>query len=221
MYTEFYGFLEAPFTLNPNPRFLYLAHSHYEALSSMMSGIKERKGIVLITGEAGVGKTTLIYALLKELSEKIKTAFIFQTGLDFRDLLKNIFRDLDVPISEKEENIPSLLVQFLKYLNERLSRDETVTIVIDEAQSLDEEVLKDLVRLSSPDTPAAKVLQILLVGDPELEVKLNSETLRPFKEKIAVHRQIRPLTREEGRGYIRHRLKIVGGISLRFSPLRL
>ena len=210
MYTEFYGFSEEPFTLNPNPKFLYLAQSHYEALSSMMAGIKERKGIVLITGEGGVGKTTLIYALLKDLSRKIKTAFIFQTRLDFRDLLKNILRDLDVPISEKEENVLSLLVQFRKYLDERLSRDETVTIVIDEAQSLDDEVLRDLVSLSSPDTPAAKSLQIVLVGHPELEAKLNSEGLRPLKEQVAVHRQIRPLTREEGRGYIKHRLKIVG-----------
>ena len=210
MYTEFYGFSEEPFTLNPDPKFLYLAHSHYEAFSSMMAGIKERKGIVLITGEGGVGKTTLIYALLKDLSEKIRTAFIFQMGLDFRDLLKSILRNLEVPINEKEENIPSFLLQFREYLNERLSRDETVTIVIDEAQSLDDEVLKDLVRLFSPDTPAAKVLQILLVGTPELEAKLNSEKLRPLKEKVAVHRQIRPLTREEGRGYIKHRLKIVG-----------
>jgi general secretion pathway protein A len=211
MYTEFYEFSGEPFTLNPNPKFLYLSPSHYEALSSMMSGIKERKGIVVITGEAGVGKTTLIYALLKDLSEKIKTAFIFQTRLDFRDLLKNILRDLEVPINEKEENIPSFLFEFRRYLNERLNRDETVTIIIDEAQSLDDEVLRDLVRLSLPDTPAAKSPQIVLVGHPELEVSLNSEQLRPLKGQVAVHRKIRPLTRAEARKYIRHRLKIVGG----------
>jgi general secretion pathway protein A len=98
MYKEFYGFSEEPFDLNPDPKFLYLSPSHNEALSSMMSGIKERKGLMVITGEVGVGKTILIYALLKDLSEKIKTAFIFQPRLDFKDLLKYILRDLEVPI---------------------------------------------------------------------------------------------------------------------------
>ena len=112
--------------------------------------------------------------------------------------------------SEKEENVPSLLVQFRKYLNERLGRDETVTIVMDEAQSLDDEVLKNLMRLSSPDTPATRVLQILLVGHLELEVRLNTKKLRPLKEQVAVHREVRPLTRGEARKYITHRLKIVG-----------
>jgi general secretion pathway protein A len=210
MYKEFYGFSEEPFTLNPDPKFLYLSPSHYEALSSVMSGIKERKGIVVITGEAGVGKTTLIYALLKDLSERIKTAFIFQTRLDFRDLLKNILRDLAVPINPKKENTLSFLFQFRRYLNERLSRHETVWIVIDEAQSLDDEVLKDLVRLSIPYSHAAKSPQILLVGHSELQVRLNSEKLRPLEEQVAVHCEIRPLTREEAREYINHRLKIVG-----------
>lgn len=210
MYKEFYGFAVEPFTLNPDPRFLYMASSHFEAFSSMMSGIQERKGIIVITGEAGVGKTTLIHALLKDLSEKIKTAFIFQPKLDFQDLLKNILRELEVPIRKEEEDILSLMVQFRKYLDESLIQDDTVTIVIDEAQSLDEKVLEDLGRLTNPDTPAAKLLQILLVGQPELEVKLNSEKLRPLKERVTVHRQVRPLTQEEGREYIKYRLKVAG-----------
>ncbi len=219
MYKEFYGFSAEPFALSPDPKFLYLAPSHFEAYSSMISGIKERKGVIVITGEVGVGKTILIYALLRDLSEKIKTAFLFQTRLDFKDMLKNILRDLEVPIGEKEDNLLSLMRQFRKYLDERLARDETVAIVIDEVQSLDDEVLKDLARLSSPATPSARLLQILLVGQPELEVKLNSQKLQPLRERIGVHRQIRPLTLEEGREYIAHRLKVVGGsVSDVFTP---
>src|SRR3989304_722947 len=150
MYKEFYGFSEKPFALNPDPRFLYLALSHYQALSSMMSGIKEKKGLTVITGEAGVGKTILIYALLKDLSEKIKTAFIFNPKLDFEGLLKYILRDLEVPFGEKEENLSSLLNLFKKYLAERVKQGETVTIIIDEAQALDDAVLEQLTGLSSP-----------------------------------------------------------------------
>ena len=134
-------------------------------------------------------------------------------------MLKNVLRDLEVPLGDKEENMPALLFHFRKYLNERLAQDETVTIVVDEAQSLEEEVLQDLLRLSTPDCPAAKLLQILLVGHPELELKLDSEKLRPFKKRIGVHCRIRPLTREEGRGYMQHRLQLVGrNISEVFTP---
>jgi len=210
MYKKFYRFTEEPFALSPDPKFLYLARTHKEALYAMVSGIKERRGLIVITGEVGVGKTILIHSVLKDLSENIKTAFIFQPRLDFKDLLKGILLDLEVRLGGNEENIASFLFQFRNYLNERLARDETVAIVIDEAQSVDENVLEDLCRLSSLDTPATQMLQILLVGQPELEVKLNSEKLRPFQKSIAIHRRISPLTREEGRGYMRHRLKLVG-----------
>jgi len=210
MYKNYYGFSEEPFALNHDPKFLFLARSHFEALSAMMSGIQEKKGIIIISGEAGVGKTTLIYALLNDLSEKLKTAFIFNPRLDSKELLEIILRDLEVPMREGEKKLPSLLLQFRKYLNERLLREETVAIVIDEAQSLEEEVLEVLLRLSSPDIPAAKLLQTVLVGHPELEVKLDAEKLRPFQNRITVRRQVGPLTREEGRGYIKHRLKVVG-----------
>lgn len=210
MYKKFYGFSEDPFGLNPDPKFLYLALGHWKALSSMMSGIKERKRLIVITGEVGVGKTILIYALLKDLTEKIKTAFIFNPKLDFKSLLKTIFQDLEIPLQGKEEDVPSLMLQFTKYLQERLARDEIVTVIIDESQGLEEEVLEEVLGLAALDLPAAKALQVLLVGQPELEEKLNSPKLRHWKGKIAIHGQVRPLTREEGRGYIRHRLKLVG-----------
>jgi general secretion pathway protein A len=210
MYKKYYGFSEDPFALNPDPRFLYLAFGHWKALSSMMSGVKERKRLIVITGEVGVGKTILIYALLKDLTEKIKTAFIFNPKLDFKNLLKTIFQDLEIPLEGKGENVPALMLQFNKYLQERLARDEIVAVIIDESQSLEEKVLEEVLGLATLDIPAAKALQVLLVGQPELEERLNSPKLRHWKEKIAIHGQVRPLTREEGRGYIRHRLKLVG-----------
>jgi general secretion pathway protein A len=210
MYKKFYGLSEDPFTLNPDPRFLYLAISHWKALSSMMSGIKEKKRLILITGAVGVGKTILIHALLKDLTDKIKTAFVFNPRLDFKNLLQTIFQELDIPLKEKGADVPSLMLQFTQYLQERLARDEIVTLIIDEAQSLDEKVLEEVLRMATLDIPAGKALQVLLVGQPELEEKLDSPRLRPYREKIAIHGQVRPLTREEGRGYIRHRLKLVG-----------
>ena len=176
----------------------------------MISGIKKRKGVIVITGEVGVGKTILIYALLKDLSEEMKTAFIFNPRVDFKNILENILRDLKAPIGEKGENLFSLLVHFRKYVNEKLTQGYTVAIVIDEAQSLDEEVLENLYRLATPDSPATHSLQILLVGHPEVELKLNSEKLRPYKDKISLHYHISPLTREESRDYINYRLNLVG-----------
>jgi general secretion pathway protein A len=210
MYREFYGLGSEPFSLNPDPKFLYLARSHYEAFSSMMSGIKERKGIIVITGEPGVGKTLLIYALLKDLTNQVRTAFIFNPALGLQGLLENILLELDIPVDGRGKNINSLLNRFRKYLQERVAREETVAVVIDEAQSLDKGVLESLLRFAASGAPATKGLQILLVGQLELEEKLNSEKLRPYKKNITVKCRIRPLTREEGRGYIKYRLKMAG-----------
>ena len=210
MYKEFYGFSEDPFDLQPDPRFLYLARSHYEALSAMMSGIKEKKGLILVTGEAGIGKTLLIYALLKDLSEKIRTAFVFNPQSDFPHLLQSILQDLGVSFGEEKEDTDRLMLQFKKYLHERLPEDETVAIVLDEAQNLDGKTLEDLGRFFTLDTPATKLLQLILVGHPDLEVKLNSKRLRPLKKRVTGRCRIQPLNRNEGRGYLKYRLKQAG-----------
>lgn len=210
MYRQFYGLSHEPFNLNPDPKFLYLSQTHYNAFSSMMSGIKERKGIILITGEPGVGKTLLIYAILKDLTDKVKTAFIFNPAMGFQNILEKILLDLNIPVDAREKNLGSLLAHFRRYLNEGLAREENVAVVIDEAQSMDNGVLEKLLRFSTAEAPSTKMLQILLVGHLGLEEKLNSEKLRPYQEKIRVKCQIRPFTREEGRGYVKYRLKLAG-----------
>jgi len=211
MYNEFYGFSEDPFSLSPDPRVLFLAVSHYETLSSMISGIKERKGINIISGEVGTGKTTLIYALLKDLSAKIKTAFVFYTKTSFQDILKNILAELELPVFK--DNLTALLVLFNKYLQERMIKDETVAIIFDEAQNLEIEVMEDIFRLCSRESPTGKLVQILLVGQPELEAKLASVRLQAFEDKIAIRNRLKPLTQKECEKYIDHRLKFVGSSS--------
>jgi general secretion pathway protein A len=217
MYKDFFGFSEDPFSLTPDPAFLYMTMSHWEALSTMMGGIKERKGIIVITGDVGTGKTTLIHALLKDLNDQIRTAFIFNPQLTFKQLLKAILWELNVPVSG--ENTLTLLYKFDEYIREKSAADETVVILIDEAQSIGPKVLTDLDRLLQRDAAQAEVLQTLLVGQLELEGHLGSEELLQFKHRIAIHRRIRPLTEEESSGYIDHRLKKVGsGSSKVFTP---
>ena len=217
MYLDFFGFTQDPFSFSPDPHFLFLSPSHEEALSAMNSVIKERLGTITITGEPGTGKTTLLYTLLENLGQNIKTAFIFNPTFSFEDLLKSILRDLGVPV--KHTALYALLQTFNLYLKERQPLNETVAIIIDEAQNMNMEVLEGVNRLAKRETPASKLLQIILVGQPELEKNLDSPGLREFKKRIAVRRQISPLSPAECKGYIAHRLKIVGsGCSQVFDP---
>ena len=172
MYLNFFGFTEEPFSFTPDPNFLYLSPSHKKALSSMTTVIKEKLGTITITGEVGTGKTTLIYTLLKNLDKNIRTSFIFNPKLSFEDLLKSILRDLEIPA--KETGLYALMQMLNLYLKERLPFDETFVIIIDEAQNMDMEVLEGINRLSKRETPASKLLQIILVGQPELEKNLDS-----------------------------------------------
>jgi general secretion pathway protein A len=217
MYNEYFGFSEDPFNLTPDPDFLFLAMSHREGLSSMMSGIEKRMGLITITGDVGTGKTTLIYTLLKDLKGRLRTVFIFNPRLTFRQLFKTILLELKVPVAG--ENTYTLLQKFKVFLRERLAEDETVVIIIDEAHQLSAKVLNDLSWFLEEDYPALKLLQVLLVGQPELESKLESKNLQRLKKKITIRYRLLPLNREESKGYIDHRLKVVGSSSSKiFTP---
>jgi general secretion pathway protein A len=216
VYEDFYGLSEGPFDLGRDPRSLYLTPSHAEALSGMLSGVRERKGITVITGEVGTGKTTLIHALFSDLDETVRKAFICYTYLEFRDLLKSILIELGIPAKGRDTS--ALLKKFYLYLSER-PQDEIVAIIIDEAQGLETTALKGLMGLWAGSDPRYQLLQTVLVGQPELEAKLDSQELREFRDGIAVRCHIRPMSRKESNAYIDHRLRIAGSFSSRvFKP---
>jgi len=174
----------------------------------MIYGIQERKGFVSVIGEVGTGKTTLIRHLLSTLDPRIKTVFISQTFLPFEELLKEILSKLELPLGDKSKFF--LIHQLNNYLIQRLSRNETLALIIDEAQNLGKEALEDVRLLSNLETERSKLLQIVLVGQPELEEKLNSGDLRQLKQRIGIRRKILPLTGEESGRYIEHRLNKAG-----------
>ena len=170
-----------------------------------------------LTGEVGTGKTTLLYRLIDNLDEKVKTAFIFHTHTTFRELLKNILLELGLPVTDDDTFL--LINRLNHYLIERAVAGEIVALIIDEAQNLSEEVLEEIRLLSNLETRRAKLLQIVLCGQPELEVKLNAQSLRQLRQRIAILRRIGPLSDAECREYVEHRLKIVGGNAARlFTP---
>ena len=169
MYNEFYGFSESPFEVVPDPKFLYFTPNHQAVLTSVLDGIEKRKGLISITGEVGTGKTTLIHSLLKRLDEKVKTVFIFHTTITFKELLKSILHDLDIVVSEKGKQV------FLNRLHEylmQMAEDETVAVIIDEAQDLHESVAQEIGWLFAENNPVPKKLQFIFVGQPEFEEKL-------------------------------------------------
>jgi general secretion pathway protein A len=217
MYNQFYGFSEKPFELTPNPRFLYLTRSHREALVSMTRGIKNRKGFISMTGGAGTGKTSLIHSLLTHLDGKMKPILIFHTTITFTDLLTTILQELE--LATVKENRMDLLRQLNQHLVLMGKRGETLVIIIDEAQNLPQKVLEEIQIFSGPES---KEIQIVLVGQPELEDKLNSENLKRLRQSIKIRRQTSGLSEQESKEYIDHRLRLAGSSSSRiFSPKAL
>jgi len=209
MYESFFALKEKPFSLTPNPRFLFLSKTHNEVYAHLIYGIESRAGFVEVTGEVGTGKTTIIRTLLSHLDEnKYRVAFIFNPKLTAFELLRNINREFGV--ADDGLSSPDLIHAFNEFLLAENLAGRTPILVIDEAQNLSGEVLEQIRLLSNLETEEDKLIQVILVGQPELRHHLSDHSLRQLNQRIAVRYQLRPLNREETTSYVLHRLNIAG-----------
>jgi general secretion pathway protein A len=206
MYLDFYGFNERPFKLTPDPKFLYQTAAHREVLAQLLYGVQQSKGFIVLTGEVGTGKTTLLHALLKRLDENAAVAFFFNSTLSFDGLLEYILEDFG--INKPTYTQAQRLFALNNFLIERRRVGQNTVLILDEAQNLDAKTLEQVRLLSNFETPSDKLVQILLVGQPELRTKLNLPELRQLKQRIALSCTIRSLSASEVPQYIRTRLRI-------------
>ena len=208
----FFGLQQKPFNPTPDPRFLYLSPGHREGLAQLLYGVQEHKGFILLTGEVGTGKTTLLRTLLGRLDGNTASAFVFDTTLPFEGLLEYMLEDFGV--TKPGESHAQRLIALNNFLIERRRAGQNSVLILDEAQNLDRRALEQVRLLSNFETHTEKLLQILLVGQPELQVKLNLAELRQLRQRIAIWCRIPPLSQEETREYIRTRLRTAGARDL-------
>jgi general secretion pathway protein A len=209
MYEKYFGLRASPFNVNPDPRFLYLTRHTQEALACLTYGIQARKGFVLLTGEVGTGKTTLLNKLMEWLrAQRVRTAFIFNPGLDALQFLEFMMSDFGIPCESESKS--KMLMRLNHWLLERYKAGETATLIVDEAQNLSPEVLEEIRLLTNLETSTEKLLQIVLSGQPELEAKLNHPSLRQIRQRITLRCRTHPLTLEETQAYINLRLRVAG-----------
>jgi general secretion pathway protein A len=217
MYEKFYGFSEKPFNTTPDSKFFFPSSKHTEALNSLIYAITERKGFVVITGEIGAGKTTVSRTLLNKLDINTKVAVITNSHLTQKELITQILEELEVEYKPGPKQ--KLLSRLNAYLIQQLRSDTNVVLIIDEAQNLTPKVMEEVRMLSNLETEKEKLIQIILIGQPQLKTKLENPKLEQFKQRIALHYHINGLTKDETHDYILHRLKLVSsnGIDI-FSP---
>src|SRR6516165_931412 len=218
MYTEFYGFREAPFNITPDPRFLFFSDKHREAFNHVLFGIRERKGFIQITGEVGAGKTTVCRAILTELGPNFKTALILNPMVTATQLMRTVLAELG--LEPRKLDRTAYLEILNRYLLEQAAEGHDVVLLIDEAQDLEPELLEQVRLLSNLETDQRKLLQLVLIGQPELRDKLNDRGLRQLRQRITVRFHLRPLSRDDTERYIAHRLRVAGAENgrPRFTP---
>jgi len=222
MYKGFYGLKESPFNVNPDPRYLFLTKPIEEALASLMYGIQTRKGFILLSGEVGTGKTTLINRVLDWLHQQtMRTAFIFNSRMNTTHLFDFILSEFEIPCDSRSKS--QQLMKLNQWLLERYRSGETAVLIIDEAQNLTFPVLEEIRLLTNLETSTEKLLQIVLSGQPELEERLKLPELRQLRQRITLRCKTHAMSREETHEYVNERLKIGGfdGKSPIFSPKSL
>ena len=208
LYEQHFGFLDLPFNVTPNPRFSYDNPAYREAFATLRYGIEARKGFIVVTGEVGTGKTTLLKAVMQSLESTVHSAFIFNPKLNFNQLLRSILTDLGIP--ESSRNRCTLIAKLNDYLIEQFKQDHIVAIFIDEAQDLSDELLEDIRHLSNLEADNNRLIQIVLIGQPELEQRLGQPQLRQLKQRVTLRCRLTPLPSDEVGSYINSRLKAAG-----------
>lgn len=211
MYQSYYGFTEMPFHITPDPKFLYLSNTHQEALQHLKYGVGEKKGFIVLVGEVGCGKTTLCRKFLGELDPAhYDTALVLNPRVTETQMLKAILTELGEPNLARSKN--DLVAQMNQVLLDRIAKGREIVLIIDEAQNLSFEVFEQVRLLSNLETDKQKLLQIVLMGQTELKDRLAAEELRQLRQRILVHYELRPFTRDEMDRYIHHRLTVSGSM---------
>ena len=209
MYQRFFNLRESPFNVNPDPRYLFMTRQIQEALAGLTYGIQNRKGFILLTGEVGTGKTTLVNRLLDWLrGQRVATAYIFNSQLQVNHLFDFIMADFEIPYDSREKS--QVLLRLNQWLLERYRSGETAVLIVDEAQNLSGELLEEIRLLTNLETSTEKLLQIVLAGQPELEERLKLPQLRQLRQRITLRCRTSALSLEETYGYIAERLRIAG-----------
>lgn len=216
MYLKFFELTAKPFELTPDPKFLFLTPGHREALAQLMYGVQEEKGFILMTGEVGTGKTTLLRTLVDRMAGQIETAFILNSTLPFDEILEYALADFGVP--DPRGTRAQRLMALNHFLIEQRRASRKTILIIDEAQNLSIETLEQIRLLSNFETSTGKLLQIILAGQPELHVKLQLSQLRQLKQRIALRCVLQPMTGEEVQQYISNHLRVSGARRPLFTP---
>jgi len=222
MYTSFFGLSEKPFAITPDPRYLYLSERHAEALAHLLYGINESGGFIQLTGEVGTGKTTVVRTLLSRVPHHADVAVILNPRVTPVEFLLTICEELGLGIAEADRDS---VKQMVDALNRRLlsahAEGRRIIVLVDEAQNLSIEVLEQVRLLTNLETPTQKLLQIILIGQPELRELLDRTDLRQLAQRITGRYHLKPLSREETKGYVRHRLRVAGAQEDIFTPAAL
>jgi len=208
MYLTYYGLIRSPFEMTPDPAFLYLGEAHREGLATLVYGVRSRKGFVLLTGEVGTGKTTLLHALLSQLDAGTASAFLFNPRLEPLDFFRMLFDEYG--IDEVCRTKADYLLALNRFLIARLERNQPTVLIVDEAQNLSTEMLEEVRLLSNLETPTSKLIQILLVGQPELLTLLAKPELRQLRQRIVLRHHLRPFDEAETISYVEERLRLAG-----------
>lgn len=216
MYTEYFGLKEKPFTISPDPRYLYMSEQHREALAHLLYGISSDGCLVLLTGGVGTGKTTVCRSLLEQLPENTEAAFIVNPKLSVHELLETICEELGITFQKREKTVKTFIDAITNHLLRSHAIGRTTILIIDEAQNLDMDVLEQLRLLTNLETNTDKLLKIILIGQPELQKKLKSPKVAQISQRITSKYHIQPLNENDVYGFIRHRLIIAGGGRMQF-----